>query len=172
MWPRTPKPTAGLSMCGNGSGRHGSWPRHGLGESRALLCHCPLCAGPRLRPSLCWGSRQPRPAGARPSQAVCRSQLHFPCRVPRSSCCCLQPRATSQRAVRTPRWTRPVFLDHVLDFLKSEEDPPSLADSSDISSLSDSSSSSGESSVGEETPSTAARAGRAPSRSTGKLTAS
>jgi len=57
-----------------------------------------------------------------------------------------------------------VFLDRVLDFLKSEEDPPPLAESSD------SASSSSDASDGEETPSTAARASHAFSRSSGKHT--
>ena len=50
-----------------------------------------------------------------------------------------------------------VFLDHVLDFLKADEDPPPFAVTSDSSSTSSSDSSS----TSDESPSTAAQAGRA-----------
>ena len=152
------------------------WAARKLAAARARRASCPALP----LPSLCRSQTAPVPVVGQPATATSRSSpltggvpltAAFP--VSRSpELVLLSPAACHEPACGEDSEVDTVFLDHVLDFLKSEEDPLSSADSSGISSSSDSSSSSSESSVGEETPSSAARAGRAPSRSTRKLTAS
>ena len=147
------------------------WAARKLAAARARRASCPalplpsLCRSPAASPVL----GQPATTTRRSSRLMVGVPHTAASPVPPPELVLLPPATCPESAgglLPEESEVDTVFLDHVLDFLKADEDPPPFAVTSDSSSTSSSDSSS----TSDESPSTAAQAGRALSQSRSKHT--